>query len=112
MLEALTISLGLSLHAGFEGDYNEIHPHVRYQQEQFMAGYYYNSLSNHSMYAGYRYETDNNLGFELALVTGYEQPVVPLLRATYDYDNVRFFLHPGMEQQDMGLVVGLELSLK
>jgi len=42
-LTALTLALGVSAHLGLDNQYNAIHPHVRYRNEQFIAGAYYNS---------------------------------------------------------------------
>ena len=66
ILEALTISLGLSSHIGFDEKYNAFHPHLRYQHEKFITGAYYNSVENLSVYAGYRQEKDK-LGFNTDL---------------------------------------------
>ena len=112
ILEALTISLGLSTHIGFEGTYNSFHPHLRYTHEKFVTGAYYNSLENLSVYAGARQEI-NNFGIEAALVTGYNTEVLtPYLRGTYDVGKTRMFIAPGIESKDIGVVFGLEITLK
>jgi hypothetical protein len=112
LLEALTISLGLSTHFGFEGTYNSFHPHLRYTHENFITGGYYNSLENLSVYAGARHEY-NNFGIEAALVTGYNTEVLtPYLRGTYDVGKTRIFIAPGIETKDIGVVFGLEITLK
>ena len=50
MLDYLTLSLALSSHIGMVGEYNEFHPHIRYQDNQFISGAYYNSLNKISLY--------------------------------------------------------------
>ena len=62
-MEVLT-SIALSLHLGFAGDYNAFHPHVRLQEQQYIAGVYYNSEYTISPYVGYRFEHDD-IGLEL-----------------------------------------------
>ena len=111
ILEALTISLGVSIHTGFDGEYNNFHPHIRYDYEQFIAGVYHNSVEATSVYGGYRYEKDN-FGIELAAVTGYNRSVVPYIRGTYDIGKMRMFVAPGVENNDIGVVFGIEVTLK
>ena len=110
-IEALTLSLGLSSHLGFDNNYNNVHPHLRFEHENFIAGSYYNSLRNNSTYVGYRHEVDN-FGFEAALVTGYNKKYSPMARVTYDHKNFRIFTHPGFENDNVGVVIGLEFLLK
>ena len=52
----IELALGLSLHLGLQNDYNEIHPHIRYIEQGYMAGAYYNSVEDVSTYVGYRFE--------------------------------------------------------
>ena len=112
ILEALTISLGLSTHVGFDEEYNTFHPHIRYTNEKFITGAYYNSLENLSVYAGVRTEK-NNFGLEAALVTGYNNgALTPYIRGTYDVGKMRMFIAPGIESKDIGVVLGIEVTLK
>jgi len=111
----IEFALALSLHMGLEGDYNEIHPHIRYNEQNYIAGAYYNSIENLSFYAGKRWEF-GNVGAELAAVTGYDlkYPVAPYARLTYDMGNVRVFASPAGEydngKHNGGLVVGVEFK--
>ena len=111
ILEALTISLGLSTHIGFDEKYNTFHPHLRYTHENFITGAYYNSVESTSVYGGYRYEKDN-FGIEAAIVTGYNDLITPYVRGTYDLDKMRIFIAPGLESEDIGVVFGIEIILK
>lgn len=105
-MEILT-SLALSLHLGMEGDYNAIHPHIRIQETNYIAGLYYNSESNISPYVGYRIEY-NDFGLELGAVGNYsDADVMPYVRATYK----QFFVAPGIENDNIGIVFGIELPL-
>ena len=104
-------SLGLSLHLGLVGDLNPIHPHVRINNNGVIAGVYYNSLDVVSTYAGYRYEY-NQFGVETAAVTGYNNSVTPYIRGTYDSGKIRFYAAPGIENNNVGVVIGLEIVIK
>ena len=100
----LTLSIALSLHLGLEGDYNSIHPHLRYTDNNFITGIYYNSESNVSPYAGYKIE-HNDLGLEFGIVGNYsDAPIGPYLRGTYK----NFFIAPGVEGDTVGIVLGIE----
>lgn len=110
-------ALALSTHLGMQGDYNEIHPHVRLENNGYIAGAYYNSMERMSLYAGHRFES-GNAGLELALVTGYNAfgPVAPYVRGTYDIGNTRVFVAPAGEkwygETNIGAVIGIEIQIK
>ena len=105
-MEILT-SLALSLHLGMEGDYNAFHPHIRIQEQQYVAGVYFNSEEELSPYAGYRFEY-NDFGLEVGAVGNYAvAPVLPYVRGTYK----NFFITPGAEIAGVGIVVGIEIPI-
>ena len=108
-MDPFTLALGISLHLGFENSYNPVHPHLRYQNESFIAGVFLNSEENTSFYLGQRIE-HNNLGFEFGAVTGYSTGnVLPYARATYK----DFFVAPALENGDnLGIVIGYEFKYK
>lgn len=104
----ILFSLALSAHLGFQNEYNFIHPHIRLQQDRLISGAYYNSESNISAYAGYRFEY-NNIGIELGAVTGYsDADILPYIRATYN----DLFVAPATEYGKLGIVFGVEIPLK
>lgn len=107
-------AIALSSHLGLEGDYNNIHPHIRLEENSFITGAYYNSEERVSMYAGFRFEPIDNAGIELGLVNGYPAlgGVIPYARGTYDLGNARLFIAPGGEvrrgETTIGAVIGIE----
>ena len=103
----IELGLALSLHLGFMGDYNAIHPHIRYTENNIIAGAYYNSENNVSFYGGNRWEF-GDFGLETGAVTGYTtSPILPYLRGTYD----DFFIAPSIEGKDnIGVVIGYEFK--
>ena len=108
----ILLGIALSQHLNFQGEYNSIHPNVRIQSEQYIAGAFLNSESNISPYAGMRFEFDKN-GFEIGIAAGYSySEVVPYLRYTYTIDNMRLFMVPSIELSDdqstLGAVIGIE----
>ena len=110
-------ALAISTHLGMEGDYNSIHPHVRFLEDGAIAGAYHNSMDRISFYAGHRLEFDN-AGVEFALVTGYDEIAIiaPYIRGTYDLGNVRGFVAPTAEEwngeTNIGVVFGIEYQFK
>ena len=119
----LLFGLALSTHLGLNNDYNEIHPHVRIQDEYWIGGAYYNSDSMVSVYGGTVLELDmlgiegfEKFGLELGLTTGYDDlgTVVLFGRGTYTLnENSILFLAPSPERSaddsiNLGAVVGTE----
>ena len=98
------LGLALSLHL-LGGDMNYLHPYLKYKQEKFMAGMYYNSESNLSVFAGV------DLGdLELGLVTGYSGgTVVPYVRYTKSITEESYlFVTPDVRTNgDVGITLGI-----
>ena len=103
--------LALSAHLGFSGDYNSIHPHVRYTSDNFyISGAYYNSEYRPSVYAGREFKF-GLATMELGAATGYgSAPLVPFVRVKKD----NWWIAPGYEisSNRVGVVVGYELTFK
>lgn len=117
-MEQLVWALALSTHFGMEGDYNSVHPHVRFVEDGAIAGAYFNSMDRLSLYLGHRLEFDD-FGIELAGVTGYPAfgEIAPYVRGTYDFtDNVRLFAAPSYEDKGdelgVGIVAGVEFVFR
>ena len=110
--------IALSMHLGMEGDYNSVHPHVRIQQDRFIAGAYYNSEERISPYAGIQYTFDN-VFVEGGIAGGYPAfgTVIPYARVGYRLsDNTNIFVAPGGEvrhgEKIIGAVIGVEINFK
>jgi hypothetical protein len=110
-------ALALSTHLGMQGSYNETHPHVRLEDNGYIAGAYYNSMERMSLYAGHRFES-GNAGLELGAVTGYNAfgAIAPYVRGTYDIGNTTIFVAPAGEkwygETNIGAVIGIEIKIK
>lgn len=103
--------LALSLHL-LPGDWNAVHPCVRYEHEGWVAGAFLNSEGRVSLSAGYEW-TQGPWWVQLGGVTGYSgATVAPLLRGGYDFGQARLFVSPGLTGDgDVGLVLGLEIEM-
>lgn len=103
------LGLALSMHLSFEQDYNRVHPHIRLQQDNFIAGAYYNSEETLSAYSGIEL-SKGNWSQEFGLVTGYsDADLLPYFRTSYNTsNNSKIFAAPAFENGNLGLVLGIE----
>ena len=107
-MSCLSLLLTASIHVGLEGDYQNVHPHVRCEVEHSffnstIAGAYYNSESKVSTYIGQRFGR-----VEVGLVTGYSSySLLPMVRVTYD----KWYISPAYETDNWGIVLGWETKL-
>lgn len=103
--------LALSTHLGFSGDYNSIHPHVRYTSDNsYIAGVYYNSDYRPSVYAGQEFKFDAAT-VEFGAATGYGSiPLAPFVRVKKG----NWWAAPGYNiiHNQVGVVVGYEITFK
>jgi hypothetical protein len=109
----LIYGLALSFHLGMENNYNNLHPHIRLQNDDFIAGAYYNSEDALSAYAGIELSY-GKWNHEIGVVSGYdENDIIPFVRSTYDLnDNTIGYITPGVENNNVGIVLGIELQIK
>ena len=110
-MSCLEILVAITLHLGLEGDYNNIHPHGRCTIDNWIAGAYYNSEENVSVYVGKIIpNVDYNWDLEIGLVTGYSgMDVAPMIR----YINDGWFVSPTYESSfggNIGLAIGYEFK--
>jgi hypothetical protein len=117
----LTLALAFSTHLIVQGDFNAIHPMIKYQADNgVVAGAYLNSDYNVSTFVGYRMQADNGLWTEVNAVTGYTYiaPVVPMVRVGYEIeDGPSVFAAPIMSMREsdgkktIGFAAGLETKM-
>lgn len=105
--EMLSFAIAFSYHLGGEQyDFNWMHPHLRYTTEQQqIAGAYYNSEYNTSLYVGQKFVEGH---LELGLVSGYNSTIYPYLRVVKDGFYVTPAIYGGSRK--IGLVVGYEIG--
>lgn len=112
----LLFGLALSTHLSLAGDYNEIHPHVRLENEHVATGIYYNSIGNTSVYFGLHESLTDKILVEGGVVSGYDSfnPVILYARIVYEVnDTVDMFITPTAENRrnnlNLGIVLGVEM---
>ena len=113
----ILFGLATSLHLGLSGDYNSLHPHIRFEHDSLVTGAYYNSIEEPSAYLGYVLDLDF-ADLEIGAVTGYDKyfdPVIPYVRLSKEFGNRTVFITPTGERHQgkyqQGLVIGLEFYL-
>ena len=113
-MDCLSIALAVSLHLGLAGDYNSLHPHVRCDVNNTVAGVYLNSEENLSGYAAYQFQIPYDIELEVGWVTGYNMDnkynISPMFRIVKD----NWFITPAYEtkpNEKWGIAVGFELPL-
>jgi len=83
-MNCLALLLSFSMHLGGNGDYNNIHPHLRCEKDSLIVGTYYNSEKNISYYFGKNYNF-NDWELDMALVSGYrDKRIQPMIRLKLD----------------------------
>lgn len=104
MLKEIILSLALSNHVGFDNNYNEIHPHIRFKTDNTVSGAFYNSERTISFYTGKEFTFDT-FTVDMGIVTGYDNAtILPMIVIKKD----NFFIMPGAENKTIGLVLGYE----
>ena len=100
----LIFSVAISAHLGMSGNFNSVHPTISYNQDPFVAGVFYNSESQPSMFVGQSYEL-KNLKVTAGIVTGYSgNSILPMLKINHN----SFFVAPGYANGDVGVIAGYE----
>ena len=112
----LSLALALGFHLGLEGDYNNVHPHLRCDVNNTIAGVYYNSEENISAYVGYQFDTPLDSVLEVGWVTGYSGSkqhglkIAPMLRLTKG----NWYIAPAYEvnpDKNWGMTLGYEFKI-
>jgi hypothetical protein len=106
----LSACLALSLHI-LPGDWNSVHPCLRYERDGWVVGAFLNSEERLSLSVG-REWTSGPWWAQAGLATGYSAaPVVPMVRGGYDFGPARAFVAPAATVDgDLGIVLGLEIN--
>jgi hypothetical protein len=117
----ILLGLAISAHIGFAGDYNAVHPQIRAEfNNTLVAGAYYNSEENVSLYLAKHFENAKGYFMEVGVVSGYDiqdAPIIPFVRAGKEInENCAVFVAPAVEVVDgenkIAVVVGVEYKFK
>lgn len=121
-MDPISFGLALSLHLGFENNYNRFHPYAQYEtQNNYTIGVTYNSEERVSIYATKKIEFSDNSFIELGWASGYPEfkktfgsTLAPVIRLGYEVnDNLTIWAMPGGEADQngnfkTGLIIGTQ----
>jgi len=102
----IKLALAITIHL-LPGDWNGIHPGIKYVDNGFYAAAFYNSEEKLSLAVGREFDLNNHWTIEVGLATGYSgAKAVPTLRVKRD----KLFIAPAYDvtAKAAGLVVGVE----
>jgi len=104
----IELMLAATIHFSDAYNYNWIHPHIRYEKNDWIAGVYYNSIRNPSFYIGRTFH-HKSAWAELGAVTGYTKPVIPMVRVGYSVnDSLGLYAAPGYDDNGVFMLIGAE----
>lgn len=107
---ALTVGLSIaSYHPNRAPGYNEFNPGVYVQCDNVAAGFYRNSIDRTSAFAGYEFR-HGRYGVLVGAVTGYYEPVLPLVLPSVRFGSVRLSAIPPLPGVDAAVHVAYEFK--
>ncbi len=109
----LGLCLAFSAHFGLSDGWNEVHPCLRYEYNNWTIGAFVNSENRLSVYGSHTWaDVVAGIGLEAGIVTGYSGfPVVPMARFLKEMENdVWLFLAPVPAKENVGFVLGVEFK--
>lgn len=110
-MDGLSLCLAVTAHLALPGDWNGIHPCIRYEKRHVAVGAYLNSERTVSAYAALVGHQGPLFG-EIGLVTGYsDYDVLPFVRAGIEKGRFKYFIAPGFVGEKVGVVLGIEARL-
>ena len=102
----LELGIALTLHFAMNEEYNEVHPYMKFSNQNYNVGAFYNSEKRISYFTSTNINLDNNVDVEIGLVSGYRKDITPLVRLRYG----TFFMMPGIENDNVGIVIGKQIK--
>lgn len=109
----IALCLAITTHIGLAGDWQNLHPCIRYEADAFTIGAFLNSENSLSLYSSYTFE-NGPWSLEAGLATGYSgAALIPILRGAVELDkNVLLFISPAYEtvNKTFGVVLGVEIK--
>ena len=110
MSEGIVLSMVITSHIGWTGNFNDVHPTIAYERNGYSVGLFRNSLNHTSLFVS---KTDKFDGFsvEYGLANNYEGKVVPMLILRKKLvDNINLMVVPSYNKttKQPATVLGVE----
>lgn len=104
--------------AGFNNVNPGVYLQANYKGEEFVAGTYYNSIRQQSVYAGWTWSGPLHIDWTVGIITGYKRSPLPLVAPSITIDvtesmRARLVLLPNpFEPKDSALHLAVEYRFK
>lgn len=112
MAEGLVLSLVLTSHIGWDQKFNDVHPMVSYNYQNYSLGVFRNSLNHTSLFVSKTSEFDN-VSVQYGVASNYGNRVIPMIVIRKNIaDRVNFLVSPSYNKTEKrpGLILGIEVS--
>ena len=112
MIEGLILSVALTSHIGWTGNFNDIHPTIAYEYNSYVVGAFRNSLYRTSLFAS-KIDRFDSFSVQYGIANNYENKVTPMLILRKPViDHVNFMLVPSYDKttKTAAMVLGLEFN--
>lgn len=110
MTEGIVLSMILTSHVGWSNTFNEVHPMVSYEVNNYSIGVFRNSLNHTSLYFS-KIKNYSDFSVQYGLATNYNNKTVPMLVFRKPVmDHVNLVLVPSVDTKtnQPAMVIGLE----
>ena len=111
MAEGIVLSMVLTSHIGWTGNFNDIHPTISYEYNSYSVGVFRNSLNHNSLFVS---KTDNFDGFSIqyGLANNYNKKTIPMVifrKPIVNHVNAMFMPSYDPVKGNPTAVIGLEV---
>ena len=111
MAEGIVLSMILTSHIGWEGNFNDVHPMISYERNGYSIGAFRNSLNHTSAFVS-KTSQWNDISVQYGAATNYNNRTVPMLvfrKPVADHVNFVFVPSYDTAKRTPAAVVGLEV---
>lgn len=113
MAEGIVLSMILTSHIGWTGNFNDVHPTIAYERSGYSVGIFRNSLNHTSLFAS-KIDKFENFSVQYGLASNYEGKTIPMLILKKPVmDHVNMMVVPSYDKttKQPAMVVGIEFRM-
>lgn len=112
MAEGIVLSMILTSHIGWNGQFNDIHPNISYERNGYGVGVFRNSLNHTSFYVS-KIEKFDGFSVQYGVANNYNSKTIPMLifrKPIVDHINVMFMPSYDPNKGNPTAVLGIEVK--
>lgn len=113
MAEGLILSLALTSHLGWDGNFNDVHPTLTYKYNDYAVGIFRNSLNHTSTFISKIKTFDNGVSVQYGLAGNYKNKTIPMLvvrKSIAEHANLMFMPSYDPVKNKPTAVIGVEFQ--